>query len=149
MNVQHLASIAIFAEDVRDETQGTSSLIGIFPDNINYNIPESSDLRPQFTKFIIYVRTILSNDDKLNGDISIELISPSGKSIHENVINLEFIEEKRLEAINLGAPQTTLISQFKFAPFPILENGKFEVITKHNGSTFLAGFLNINSTTEN
>lgn len=138
-----VASVAMFAEDIRDETQGTMSLVGIFPDNINYDKPEGQDQQPQLAKLVVYVRTIISHSEPITDGIEIQFRSPSGQTIASNPVAADFISDKIKEAELNGSPHTTLISQIRMNPFPLLENGRFEIVTNCGAGSTLAGFINI------
>lgn len=137
------ASVAMFAEDIREEVQGTMSLIGIFPDNINYDKPEGQGQHPQLPKLVVYVRTIISHSEPITDGLEIQFRSPSGLTLASNPVPAEFILEKQKETEANGSPQTTLISQIRMNPFPLIEDGRFEIMTICGTESTLAGFINV------
>ncbi len=94
-------------------------------------------------RLVIYVRTLISVECEAPGELSIKFLSPSGQLISDSPVGPDFLTEKLAEAREQGAPHATIISQFTMQPFPLLENGRFVVVSEFGNENLIAGFLNI------
>ena len=142
MKIQDFACTAIFAEDLRQEVNGQVTIVGILPDNVEFE-GQSQAMLP---KLCIYVRTVLALTDDAFSPIKVRLEAPSGQPVFESLSSEEFLRSEAKRSADQNAPHLTLISQASMSPFPIRENGRFSVIVEYKDQKYLAGFLNIKLT---
>jgi hypothetical protein len=137
-----MMAIGLFCEDIREEKQGTNTLIGILPDNMvvqALGLPEQSG-QPFFPKLALYVRINVGSETHID-TLSVKLRLPDGSVLDLTVFDKELIEKSRLDAPE--SPFMGLISKAVFGPTPMPVNGRFEAIVELNGSETVCGFLNV------
>ena len=137
-----LTATGLFCEDIREEKQGTNTLIGILPDNMALQplgLPEQS-WQPFFPKLALYVRINVGSEMKVD-TLSVKLRLPDGNVLDLTVFDKELIEKSQLDASE--SPFMGFISKVVFGPTPMPVKGRFEAIAELNGSETICGFLNV------
>jgi hypothetical protein len=137
-----MMAMGLFCEDIREEKQGTDTLIGILPDNLFAPVVEETaqTRKPVFPKLALYVRINLSSDAPVD-TLSIKLRLPDDRVINLTSFENELIEKSRLEAS--GSPFFGLVSKVVFGPMPIPVDGRFVAIVELNGSETVCGSLRV------
>ena len=137
-----MMATGLFCEDIREEKQGTETLVGILPDNMFVPILGEAEQsgQPVFPKLALYVRINL-HPKALVDTLSIKLRLPDDKVLNLTTFEKELIEKSRRDASEL--PFVGLISKVVFGPMPIPVDGKFEAIAELNGSDTVCGFLGV------
>ena len=146
MRDQRLVTQTIFCESARAEQGGQTTLVGIFPDNINLGQPPPSDDgeggKPILSSLCIYTRTRLPLNQQIAGSITFEFRSPSGKIIFTNTLEKDAIEGYAADARDVGNEYVLLLTQIESSPFPVLEQGRFVVSAKYDGEEYFSGAVN-------
>lgn len=137
-----LSATGLFCEDIREEKQGTDTLIGILPDNMALQPLGQAEQswQPVFPKLALYVRINVNSEIKID-TLSIKLRLPDGNILNLTSFDKELIEKSRLDAS--GAPFVGFVSKVVFGPTPMPVKGRFEAIAELNGSETICGFLNV------
>jgi hypothetical protein len=128
--------IAFFCEDVREETSGTHTIVGVLPDNLN--IGATPGMLP---KLGVYVRIQMPLDAnpqkivvriKVPGELNLELAKFDS-----------LIEEAKTNARNIDMPFFGLIAKGTLSPLPIAAPGRIEAIVEIDGREHICGALNL------
>jgi Family of unknown function (DUF6941) len=128
-----------FCEDIREEKQGTLSIIGVLPDNINVaQVPFG------LAKLAFYLR--ISFDPSIDiGAISNKLVFPDGHQISLGEVSADLIERSKREAIERGSPIAGIVIQAGFVSVQIAKEGRIRALTTIGSDSFVAGTVNITS----
>lgn len=137
MKVPPFASVAVFAEDIRQEVSGQVSIVGIMPDNIT--VPNIPGMLP---KLAVYVRSVIDVKADAASDLAIALVDPAGTEITRTETSREVIYHSRHTSILQGNDVHILISQMTITPFPMVQEGRFRVVAYYGGEEYLSGSLN-------
>ena len=137
--------MALFCEDIREEPGSVYTLIGIFPDNVNFVIGDDSatGTAPNriVSRFAIFLR--LNFDPKNPPEAGyISLLDPSGERMRLSEIDEKTIRESAQSAKDKGNIVAGIITRVGFAQFPLL-NGMFRVELTLGSENYLAGALNV------
>jgi hypothetical protein len=135
--MENVSIIALFCEDIREETAGTSTIVGVYPDNLS--VPHLPGI---FPKICVYVRTHIRTEFDA-GPFFIRIVMPGGKELSRSEAKLEMVDNIRAKARSKGAPYAGFISKFVVAPFEITEVGRIRAIVNIGGQEYVAGALNI------
>jgi hypothetical protein len=141
MNVAQFSSAGLFADDIRSEEHGQFTLVGVMPDNVNIEFPESNvAILPRLA---IFVRSSFDVAQKIQSDLVISFRSPAEVEISSLVSTAVELQEEVNRARDNGAPMMSMHSRMIMTPFPLLERGRYTVTASYDGETRLAGFLNV------
>lgn len=136
--MQPLSIIALFCDDIRHEAQGTDSLVGIMPDNIN--VPQFPFIFPRLS---FYLRVLFDARMDLK-PIRIMLRIPG---VHDDVQMTELhdnlISTAKKQNEGKGSPILGLIARATFSPFPVSSPGRLLVLAKVQGKERICGGLNV------
>ncbi len=137
-----IAATGLFCEDIREEKQGTDTLIGILPDNIVVQALGQSEQtgQPVFPKLALYVRINVSHETHIE-TLSVKLGLPDGSVLNLTTFDKELIKKTHLDASE--APFMGFLSKTVFRPMPLPMKGRFEAIVEMNGDETVCGFLNV------
>jgi hypothetical protein len=102
-----------FCEDIREETGGTVSLVGIMPDNLA--VPEGTKAIP---KLAVYARVVFDVDEP-PVDLEMQLIDSSGEVVQIGTFTAKALAEARDEAKKRGLPIVTIVLHAIFVPFKV------------------------------
>jgi hypothetical protein len=131
-----ISAIGLFCESIRNEVEGTHTLVGIMPDNLNIpTVPIA------LGKLSLYVRIMI--DPAIDpGPLSVWLIHPNGEERELQTLDSNVINENRAASLAAGAPITGIISQAIMPGFPILDYGRFRAVLRTRDTEILCGALN-------
>ncbi len=140
---QPLSIIGLFCEDIRAELQGTDTIVGILPDNIN--VPEFPFA---FPKLALYIRILFDAELGIQpGDIVLRI-----PGIREDwpiaEITETLIAQARENHQTTGAPIAGIICRTTLAPFPVPEAGRLLVVARVDKQERICGSLYIQKTPE-
>lgn len=131
--------LGVFCEDIREEKQGTDSLIGIMPDNIT--IPGVPGIIP---KIGVYLRCHISTDNKDIKLVSAKLVAVEGKEFPLGSFGETEIERERENAVARKAPLIGFIFRGVISPMPIPAYGQMALYGKVNDDDdFVCAVLNL------
>jgi hypothetical protein len=134
-------ALALFCEDIRQEKNDISSLVGILPDNI------SVEGFPGFApKLGVYIRINFDPKKKLV-PISYELTLPDGKIIATENVKPQIAEKAQADSLRDENPIASLVSRVVMSPFPFEQAGRIRVFVIVGDERLLAGSLNIRPAT--
>jgi hypothetical protein len=130
--------IGIFCEDIRNESQGTQTLVGILPDNVKIG-----GFPGMLSRISVYIRIQLDRGQPLPNKLCARMKTP-GKTIFEIA---EFTQQMMVtakeQADKQETPFTGLIATGTFVPMPVTEPGRIEAIVEVDGTEYVCGVLNL------
>lgn len=129
-------AITLFAEDVREEVQGTMSLIGVVPDTLA--VAGVPSLLP---KLAIYTRIHVPIDVEIT-ELAVVAQMLDGVEIAVGDFPADFLAKARDEAVAEGKEFYGLVGHALATPFPVQQLGSVRVIVRHDGVEHLSGSLN-------
>lgn len=139
--------VGVFCEDIREESGGTHTLVGVMPDNINVTAPSTSDSDSRsallFPRLAIYLRVHLDASRRPDGPISARLTLPRSEDITIGVINEDVISKAYDDSASKGQPIVGLIFKAVLAPIQLRESGAAVVYTEIEGQQLVSAILNI------
>src|SRR5690349_2972183 len=115
------SAITIFCEDIREESAGTHTLIGIMPDNIAVQAAPFT-----FPKISVYTRILLSTDFD-PAPMEIVLSRDSEKERKLAVIDAELPRMAIEQSKETGSSICGMISKLGVSPFQLLTEGRIRV----------------------
>ena len=139
-----LSFTAIFCEDIRFETAGTQTLVGLMPDNAAF-----PTLPAMFPKLAVYIRASIDPEDTENGPIEIVWEIPGQGEKHITTFTSELIAQAKDEAKNLGAPIAGVLSRLVTTTFVVAKPGRILVRAKWSNNDRIIGNLNVQAKAEN
>lgn len=117
----------LFCEDIREESLGTYSIIGVFPDTVNIqNVPSI------VPKLAFYGRIVVEPDTILN-PISLVLIMANGDEVPVTTLEAELLERAKQEARASDAGIGTVVSKAVIAQFLVPKYGRVKAIARMEG----------------
>ena len=128
--------ISLFCLDVREETGGTHSVIGVLPDNV-----QTKQLPFFFPKVAVYTRVYLSIDEPPS-PIRIILRDPEGEQEELAKIDMELVKGTIETARKEQSPSAGLISTASRVGFSTEKLGRFCVDVEKDGIQIVSGSLN-------
>lgn len=134
-----LRAVALFCDDIRHESAGTQSLVGIFPDNLAI-----SELPGALPRLSIYFRYECDTDNPPKS-LRIEVIAPWAEApIFSNEIPSATIEQGISDSRRDKLPLTGFIASLSMANFPLLESGLILVkVIVDEGEGVICGQLRV------
>jgi hypothetical protein len=129
-----LTASALFCETVRSEQSGQDTLIGVFPDNINTNIPGI------MTGLAVYAR-ISFEPVGPTLPMSIMITFTNGETV-TNDIEPSVVQKAQQDAELSGHPLATVISRMQFLNLPVNATGRMTVTAQINKKTYTLAALN-------
>ena len=144
--MQSLNVIALFCEDIREETQGAFTIVGALPDNLEFveaasTSPADSAFAKPLLRISIYVRVNFDPEAPPSAGV-ISLGLPNGQKMPLKEIDAETIQLAAANAKKKGSILTGVITRVGFGHFP-LSNGLFTVEVALGDDTYRAGVLNV------
>jgi hypothetical protein len=136
--MQPVSIIALFCEDIRTEAQGTDSLVGIMPDNLN--VPQFPFILP---KLSIYLRVLFDRRMDLK-PIGVGMRIPGVQGdVQMTVLDDNLISSAREKSESNESPVLGLIARAVLSPFPVPSPGRILVVAKVQGKERICGGLNV------
>jgi hypothetical protein len=139
--------VGLFCEDIREETAGSHTIIGVMPDNIMLARPNAeADGALVFPKMGIYVRLNLDLSYKPKGPIAARASFPAAPDISLGAIGLEDIIRAKNTVAEKGLPFVGIIFKSVISPLQIPEEGQAKVYVKLDDKEIMAAALNLSFT---
>jgi hypothetical protein len=135
--VKDFSVTALFCEDIRPETSGQETLVGLLGDGIEVN-----SLPAMIPKLSFYIRANFAMGFELNA-LSFDLVSPSGHVIFTNHVEKSLIEESYSEAKAKEMLTVGIKTYSTFSPFPITEAGFYKLNSSVNEETRMTSYLKV------
>jgi hypothetical protein len=128
--------ITLFCDDVRDETAGTVTLVGIAPDNIN--VPK---MPASLAKLAIYTRIAVPSD---LDPVALQMVfrSPEGDETELGAFSAEFVEATCEQAREAGNPIAGFVTTGVAAPFTVRAPGRWLGILRAGSTEIITGGVN-------
>jgi hypothetical protein len=130
------SAIAIFCEDIREETSGTHTLVGVLPDNIVVGAVPG-----MLPKLGIYVR-IRMDVDATPKTMTARMKIPGGQ-LFEIANFAKLIASAKEQAVSNEASFVGFIAKGTLTPLPIPEVGTIEAIVEVDGTDYVCGILKL------
>ncbi|MDZ4308754.1 DUF6941 family protein [Allopontixanthobacter sp.] len=140
LQMHEMSAIALFCEDVREEKQGTYSLMGIVGDNLR--VPSLPGAIP---KFVIYVRINIPISCTAE-ELRLYLHYPNGDRILINTIREDLVEKTLNDARSMGNPIAGIFSHLVAAPFPVEQAGRIAVELESTSGSQVIGSIHFDIT---
>lgn len=134
--MQRYSAIALFCEDIREERNGGTSLVGVTSDNIG--VPAFPGSMP---KLGIFIRLNFNPDDQLK-NIMPRLTFPDGHSVDFNSVGEAEIERAKREAIEKDSPLAGIVFRLLALNFGVPSKGRLLLDLVIDGEPQLCGSLN-------
>lgn len=132
-----LSAIAIFCEDIREEKQGTSTLVGVFSDNIN--VPAFPFAIP---KLAIFLRINFPTAGRSPSEITVSMTQFDRDEEAFTIIGSELIEKSKLDAIRNNAAITGMVTKAVIANYGVERPGRVTLRISNAEVDFICGSLN-------
>jgi hypothetical protein len=137
-----LNCIALFCDDVRDEINNTTTVVGIMPDNLFVTaIPGA------LQKLALYVRCNIDVRMTVTGPLQIFLQHTDGSRHLLQEIPPQFLNTQKANMTANGLPFMGIFSRFNFAQFMIPTPGLVSAIVRFEGQETVCGVLNVGQAT--
>jgi hypothetical protein len=136
--VQPISVVCLFCEDIRQEQNGVNTLVGVLPDNMEFE-----GLPAMLPKLGVYVRINIDPAED-PGAVTLVLSVPGlADQIPITTVEPRLIERVRKDALARGAPIAGIISRVVFSPFKVLQEGRIRALASIRGEPMTCGSLNI------
>jgi hypothetical protein len=132
-----ISIVALFCDDIREEIGGTTTIVGVLPDNLSV-----SEIPGIFPKLCVYVRMHLRSDLK-PGPIVTRVLTPDGQEVGNSVAEPHMLADVLARAQNSGAPYAGLVMRFFVSPLQITQIGRIQALVSVGDKEHVAGVLNI------
>jgi hypothetical protein len=140
--------VGIFCEDIREETSGTHTVVGVMPDNINLVAPDDkqSDGKLLFPKMGFYIRVSLDTQQPPPKLITASVAIPGIEFINLGAIGTADVEKAFADAAVKSSPLVGVIFKGVFAPITLSESGVATLHVVVDGEDQICGILNVQVT---
>ena len=139
--------VGIFCEDIREETSGTHTIIGVMPDNIMLATPANAEAGPGaaliFPRLGIYLRVNLDPSHKPTGPITARASIPGLGNQALGELTPADIEKAYADSAVHNFPVVGIIFKAVMSPVQIREAGIATAFVTIEGQEILAAMLNI------
>lgn len=132
----NISVVGLFCEDIRQESAGSDTIIGILPDNLHVT---QAGILPRLA---LYIRIHLDPATD-PGPIKSRVVSPNGEVVTESEIDPNLVRATREKALSQGSPLAGLISRLTWSNFPARESGRVRALITAGGKEFVCAHLNI------
>lgn len=132
-----ISILGLFCHDVRDEVEGTHSIVGVFPDSVH--VPSFPGSVPFIT---VYIRVGFRIDEPPPTPIDIVLIPPSNEERKIQTLDEAFIQKAINECRTSGGFFTGIISRASITGLRVSAAGYVKAIVRCDGREHLAAVLN-------
>lgn len=132
-----ISALTLFCDDIREETGGSVTIVGVAPDNIG--VPGVPGMVP---KFGIYTRISIPSDQKPPKAMQVLLRDPDGEDMILGVFTSDFLKKTCEEARERGNPIAGFISNAMASPFPVKTAGRFVAIVRVDKEELVSGTVN-------
>jgi len=131
------SAVALFCEDIREEKSGTTTLVGVFSDNI-----EVPQLPMNFPKLAVYTRIIFPINQKPE-ELQVIIKDADGKETNFSSFDRDFVKKTIDGVKSKGAPIVGLITRAIAPGFPVQKAGRLLILVRGAKFEIIAGQLNI------
>jgi hypothetical protein len=141
--------VGIFCEDIREETGGTHTIIGVMPDNINLQgqeglkLPDGDSGKLLFPKMGFYLRANLDVSAPAPKQIAATVSFPGHGIISLGMLGTEAIEKAFADSHSNKVPSVGVVFKAVITPLPITESGLATLHVNVDGQEQMCGTLNI------
>ena len=135
------SAVGVFCEDIREETSGQMTLVGVMPDNVN--VPSVPAFIP---KLALYVRVHfdLATTARV---FSARIIVPQRPDYQLAPPDDRIIAQAKAKAAADGNPFAGVIAKSILAQFLISSFGRIEAVVTVDGADYVCAALNIKQAT--
>jgi hypothetical protein len=150
-----MSIVGVFCEDIREEKNDVLTLVGLFPDNINYRIEKTSkqggaaDAHQSVWggRICVYVRANFDPNDPVQ-EIKLKLILPDNEEIEIGGASPEVISRAKRQAQQKGGPLAGIISRAQLHGLPFRKPGLLRLEATIGAEQRLLAFLNFQEVTD-
>lgn len=136
--MQTLSAVALFCDDVREEKAGTTTVVGILPDNVSVkSVPVS------FPKLGLYVRINFPTAAEPPQNLSIRLTVRGSPDHVLTEIDSKLIDDARRQSREKGATLAGLVTFAVMSPFQVKEAQRIDAKIKIGDEELVCGTLNV------
>lgn len=139
----------LFCEDIREETSGSHTIIGVMPDNINLQgqeglkLPDGDSGKLLFPKMGFYVRVNLDANAPAPKQIAAAVSFPGHGIMPLGMLGTEAIEKAFADSHSNKTPFVGVIFKAVVAPLTITESGIATLSVNVDGQEQMCGTLNV------
>lgn len=117
--------LAFFCEDIREELQGTHSLVGLLPDNI-----EVPGFPSGISNLALYLRVNFSPTDQEPDSVDVFMDRGTEGRLLMSSLDPALFKKARQEALEKESPLAGVISKIRFGPLEFGEPGRITIVVK-------------------
>lgn len=132
-----LSGITIFCEDIREETRGTATIVGVLPDNIYLTAIPSV-----LPKLALFLRINFPVDGASPTEITVRLKQFDREEEDFTIIRSDLIKSTKRDAAASGASIAGLVTKAIMGSYPIERPGRITVRIRNAETDFICGTLN-------
>jgi len=143
-----LSIMGFFCEDIREESGGTFTLIGLMPDNVTVEELKPDDANDgaslsnrMVTKLCVFVRANFDPDDPTQ-EILLHLILPNEQKIDLGGTNAALMQQSKQQAKDRGNPLAGITLRAMLGGFNLPKLGVVKLEAVIEGKSRLLGALN-------
>lgn len=139
----------LFCEDIREETSGSHTIVGVMPDNINLQgqeglkLPDGDKGKLLFPKMGFYVRVNLEASAPAPKQIVAAASFPGHGIMPLGILGSEAIERAFAEAHSNKTPFVGVVFKAVVAPLTVTESGIATLHLNVDGEEQMCGTLNV------
>jgi hypothetical protein len=130
-----MQAVTLFFETARDEVAGTTTLVGLLPDNIELE-GVGVALLP---KLVAFTRINMSVDDTV-APIDVSLRAPDGTIVVTNSVGVEKVEQAIADAKRDGNVIAGIVARIEAQPF-IAARGRYLAVVTYAGEERVTGTI--------
>jgi hypothetical protein len=134
-----------FCEDIREETNGQSSIVGILPDNVRPPPPPPGsppNARLLMPRLGLYARLRIPLEGTLK-PMPVSLIMANGERLHLGELGTDLIEKARRETRANNLPFSGLVFSAVLQGFQIAQPGVIVAVLESEGVEYQFAVLNL------
>jgi hypothetical protein len=135
MSDNDFSAIALFCEDIREESRGQVTLVGVVPDN-----GAVAEIPATIPKFCAFIRVNFS-PERPPESLATFLRLPDGTEVAYSDHDVSGLRQSSKDAIEKGNPLVGSVGRVVGINFPISSEGLIGAFAKINGEERLAGFV--------
>ena len=127
--------IGLFCDDIREESQGTHTIVGVYPDNLN--VPTVPGMLPKLG-FYSRIRVPDSIDIK---SASLRFLFPGQPDLNIMTVESHLIEAAKQQATGASL-FGTIVTKAVVSPMPIMDFGRLTAVMNVDGQDIVCALLN-------
>jgi hypothetical protein len=135
----------LFCEDIREEVNGSHTIVGVMPDNITLAGPPAKDAGSSllFPKMGIYLRINLDVSHRPEGAITARAVFPGIPEVSLGELGSDAIEKAFADAVAKNFPVVGVVFKAVLSPVQFKESGLAQAFVKVEEKESLGAMLNI------